>query len=144
WIEVGPSIPGARVVQILEHLRESRGPPEELTVDNGPEFTCRAMDAWAYERGVKLRFIDPGRPVQNAYIESFNGKFRDECLNQHWFLGVQDARVKIELWREDYNRARPHTSLGGATPEEFSKAATLRSPPAPCAPRPGPTAPGLS
>ncbi|MBZ0254056.1 MAG: IS3 family transposase, partial [Candidatus Methylomirabilis sp.] len=128
WIEVGPSIPGARVVQLLEHLRESRGLPEELTVDNGPEFTCRMMDAWAYERGVTLRFIDPGKPAQNAYIESFNGKFRDECLNEHWFLGVEDAREKIGLWREDYNGARPHTSLGGATPAEFAKAAALRSP----------------
>jgi len=144
WIEVSPSIPGTRVVRVLERLRETRGAPEELTMDNGPELTCRAMDAWACAHGVALRFIDPGKPVQNAHVESFNGRFRDECLNLHWFVGVEDAREKIERWREDYNRARPHTSLGGATPEEFARAAALRSPTAPCAQQPEQPAPGLS
>jgi putative transposase len=90
-------------------------------VDNGPEFTSRVVDAWAYERGIKLDFIQPGKPVQNAFVESFNARFRDECLNEHWFLSLSDARQRIEAWREDYNCVRPHSSLGGIPPEEFSR-----------------------
>jgi putative transposase len=93
--------------------------PNEIVMDNGPEMTSRALDQWAYERGLRLRFIAPGKPVQNAFIESFNGRLRDECLNLNWFLGIADARQIVEAWRLDYNQARPHTALGGLTPEEY-------------------------
>src|SRR5690606_3743759 len=92
------------------------------TVDNGPEFAGRALDAWAYQAGVKLSFIRPGKPVENAYIESFNGKFRDECLNEHWFLSLRQARSLIEAWRIEYNTERPHSALGYLAPEQFAKA----------------------
>jgi putative transposase len=95
-------------------------------MDNGPEFSSRALDAWAYRRGVELRFIRPGKPIENCFVESFNGKFRDECLNQHWFTDLADARRSIEAWRLDYNEVRPHSSLGGLAPKQFSEAA-LRS-----------------
>lgn len=108
-----------RVVEVLERLAAERGLPKMLVVDNGPEFTGRALDSWAYRRGVRLHFIAPGKPVQNAFIESFNGSFRDECLNQHWFLNISDARRVIEDWQRDYNQVRPHSSLGDLTPEEF-------------------------
>ena len=88
-------------------------------MDNGPEFTSKAMLGWAQQRGVKLHFIDPGKPTQNASIESFNGKFRDECLNGHWFNNLPEARRIIEEWRQDYNLARPHSSLGYLAPETF-------------------------
>ena len=88
-------------------------------MDNGPEMTSRALNQWAYERGIKPRFIAPGKPVQNAYIESFNGRLRDECLNLHWFRSLADARQIVEEWRQDYNQARPHSALGGLTPEEY-------------------------
>ena len=87
-----------------------------IVLDNGPELTSKALDQWAYERGVRLHFIDPGKPQQNGFIESFNGKFRDECLNEHWFLSLADARRIIEDWRIDYNQNRPHCSLGNLTP----------------------------
>ncbi len=87
--------------------------------DNGPEFTGKAVDSWAYNHKVQLDFIHPGKPVENAFIESFNGRLRDECLNEHWFISLQDAREKIAAWRLDYNGSRPHTSLGHLTPEEF-------------------------
>jgi putative transposase len=130
--EVDTSLPGARVVRVLERLREQRGLPQVLVTDNGPEFAGRALDLWAYEHGVRLHFIEPGKPVQNAFIESFNGKMRDECLNEHWFLSLGEARQTIEAWRRDYNEVRPHTSLGNRTPQEFTACgATLRSPTAP-------------
>lgn len=119
-IEVDTSLPGARVVQVLERLKQTRGVPEKIVVDNGPEFISRAVDQWAFENGVELYFIEPGKPTQNAYIESFNGKFRDECLNQNWFVDLADARRIIEAWRVDYNTARPHSALGYQTPEEFA------------------------
>lgn len=118
-IEVDTSLPGTRVVRVLERLRELRGLPEEIVSDNGPEFTGRALDEWAYRHGVTLHFIDPGKPTQNAYIESFNGKLRDECLNANYFLSLDDARRKIEAWRVAYNTARPHSSLGYRSPAEF-------------------------
>ena len=104
-------------------------------MDNGPEFISRVVDQWAFEHGVELHFIDPGKPTQNAYIESFNGKFRDECLNENWFLTLQEARMKIEAWRKDYNQVRPHSALGYQTPEEFAAQAAARgaSPPTPLA-----------
>jgi putative transposase len=119
-IEVDTSIGGSRVARVLAHLLETRGRPELVVCDNGPEFAGKTLDAWAYQAGVKIHFIRPGKPVENGYIESFNGKFRDECLNNHWFLDLDDAKTKIEAWRRDYNEVRPHSSLGDLTPKEYS------------------------
>ncbi len=124
-IETDTSLTGVRIVRVLDRLAEVRGLPETIVVDNGPEFAGRTLDEWAYRRGVKLHFIAPGKPVQNAYVESFNGKFRDECLNQHWFTGLDDARQKIEDWRQDYNKIRPHSSLGNVPPEEFARSFSM-------------------
>jgi putative transposase len=134
-IEVDTSLPGARVVRVLESLRERGRRPDALQLDNGPEFISRALDQWAFEQGVELHFTDPGKPTQNAYIESFNGKFRDECLNENWFVSFEEAREKIEAWRRDYNQVRPHSALGYQTPEEFATQAAARgaSPPTPLA-----------
>ncbi len=118
-IEVDTSLPGVRVTQVLDRVVGQRGVPTEIVLDNGPELTGKALDRWASARGVRLRFIDPGKPVQNAFVESFHGRFRDECLNQHWFLSLADARRIVEAWREDYNRARPHSALGYRPPEEI-------------------------
>ncbi len=118
-IEVDTSIPGTRVVTVLDRLAEMRGLPEVITVDNGPEFAGKAMDEWAYRRGVKLNFIRPGRPTENAYAESFIGRLRDECLNQNWFTTMNEARYIIEEWRTDYNVVRPHSSLDNLSPMEF-------------------------
>lgn len=138
-LEVDTSLPGLRVVRVLERLKQERGVPQAIQVDNGPEFISRAVDQWAFANGVQLHFIDPGKPTQNGFIESFNGKFRDECLNQNWFVDLDDARRIIEAWRVDYNTVRPHSSLGYQTPVEFAhRAAALRSPTAPCAPLLGP------
>jgi putative transposase len=148
--EVDLSLPGARVARVLDRLLAHRGRPDRIVVDNGPEFTSKALDQWAYERGVELRFIQPGKPVENCFVESFNGKMRDECLNAHWFTMLADARQTIGLWRLDYNQVRPHTSLGGLTPEQFAerledglwKARKAASTPAPArlsAPPTGPT-----
>jgi putative transposase len=120
-IEVDFSISGPRVVRVLEWLRETRGLPEEIYVDNGPEFSSVALDRWAWERKVRLHFIQPGKPIQNCYIESFNSRFRDECLNQHVFHNIAEARDLIEIWRDDYNRHRPHSSLQGKTPIEYTR-----------------------
>jgi putative transposase len=115
-IEVDTSLTGQRVVRVLQRLSETRGLPHTIQVDNGPEFTGRALDEWAFRNQVKLHFIEPGKPVQNAIIESFNGKFRDECLNQEWFTDLDDARQTIEAWRDDYNRFRPHSALNNLAP----------------------------
>ena len=120
-IEVDTSLPGRRVVSVLERLAESRGLPQSVTVDNGPEFVSKALDEWAYRQQLHLRFIEPGKPQQNAYIESFNGKFRDECLNEHWFLSMRHARQVIAAWRQEYNDERPHSSLGYLTPNKFAE-----------------------
>lgn len=119
-IETDCSIGGGRVTEVLDRIARERGYPSFIVLDNGPEFTCRAMDAWAHRNHVKLDFIDPGKPVQNAFRESFNGRFRDECLNQHLFYDLPDAREKIEAWREDYNTVRPHSSLDYATPSAYA------------------------
>lgn len=119
-IEVDVSLGADRVVAVLERLAGTRGLPRAIVVDNGPEFQSRALDAWAHRRGVQLQFIRPGKPVENAFIESFNGRLRDECLNQHWFLSVPDARRIIESWRAHYNAARPHRGLRGLTPEQYA------------------------
>jgi putative transposase len=118
-IEVDTSLPALRVVRVLERLRLERGLPERIVIDNGPEFTSKAMDQWAYGNHVALHFITPGRPMENGFIESFHGRFREECLNEHWFLTLDDARRTIEAWRLDDNRVRPHSALGYRTPEEF-------------------------
>ena len=100
-IEIDTSISGARIVRVLERLQESHKLPQVIVTDNGPEFTSRAMLAWADENNIRLHFIAPGKPTQNAFIESFNGKFRDECLNENWFKNLQDSQEKIETWRDD-------------------------------------------
>ena len=97
-------------MDVLDQLANARGLPEEMVLDNGPEFIGRVLDQWACTHGVRLHFIDPGKPVQNAHIESFHGWFRDECLNESWFLTVADARRIIEAWRQDYNTVRPHSA----------------------------------
>ena len=104
---------------VLERLVKAHGLPHVITTDNGTEFTSRAVDEWAHRNGVKLDFIRPGKPIENASIESFNARLRQECLNQHWFASLEDAKIKVEAWRIDYNRHRPHTALGNQTPEEF-------------------------
>jgi putative transposase len=119
-LEVDTSIGGARVARVLDRIVAQRGRPEWIRMDNGPEFTGQAMDEWAYRNGVRLDFIDPGKPTQNAFIESFNSILRRECLNDHWFTSLQEARDIIEAWRLEYNRDRPHGSLGDLTPQEFA------------------------
>lgn len=126
-IEVDTSLPGARVVRVLDRVALERGYPSAISVDNGPEFICTALDKWAFEHGVSLRFIQPGKPTQNAHIESFNGRFRDECLSQSWFPTLSRARVEIEMWRADYNAVRPHSSLDNRTPDEFVAALVAKS-----------------
>jgi len=120
-IEVGNSIPGKRVVAVLERLARTHGLPQVITTDNGTEFTSRAVDEWAHRCGVKLNFIRPGKPVENAYIESFNGRLRQECLEENWFTSLEDAKMKIEAWRKDYNEHRPHSSLRDETPLGFAE-----------------------
>ena len=120
-IEVDVSLGGARVVAVLERLRLTRGLPARITVDNGPEFRSKALDAWAHQHGVQLQFSRPGKPVDNTFIEAFNGRLRDECLNQHWFLSLADARRTIEQWRVGSNTARPHRALAGCTPSQFAE-----------------------
>lgn len=120
-IEVDTSLPGARVCRVLGRILSEPGTPEELLMDNGPEFTGTARDAWASCRGVRPRFITPGKPVENAFVENSNGRLRDECLNENWFLDLRDARQTIAAWREDYNHVRPHSSLGGIPPATFNK-----------------------
>ena len=119
-IDVGTSLPGTAVVRSLDRIAAERGYPAVLVQDNGPEFTGRALDAWAYKHGVQLAFIQPGKPTQNAFVESFNGTFRNECLNSHWFVSLEDARRKIEAWRHDYNNVRPHSSLGNSVPAAYT------------------------
>ena len=97
-----------------------------VVIDNGSEFTGKAMDQWAFENKIKLDFIRPGKPQENGFIESFNGKFRSECLDEHWFLSLEDIRRTIEEWRIDYNENRPHTSLGNLTPKEFADQPTMQ------------------
>ena len=108
------------MARVLESIASFRGLPRAIRTDQGPEFTSRALDQWAYGRGVDLKLIAAGKPTQNAYIESFNGKFRDECLNDHYFNNLAHARAVIAEWRRDYNEARPHSSLGRMPPAEFA------------------------
>ncbi len=120
-LEIGVGMSGRRVAEVLTRLGVTHGLPEVIQVDNGPELTSKALDQWAYENGVRLDFIRPGRPVENAFIESFNASLRRECLNVHWFETLEEARLKIEQWRREYNEDRPHSSLGNLTPVEYAR-----------------------
>jgi len=120
WIEADTSLSGPRVARVLDYVSGLRGRPRSLLTDNGPEFAGLALDRWAHDRQVEHRFISPGKPSQNGYIESFNGKLRDECLNENEFINLHHARELIETFREDYNQLRPHSSLGDLTPAEFA------------------------
>ena len=122
-IEVGTSLPGLVVARVLDRIAATRGYPEVIVVDNGPEFRGREMDAWACRRGVRLHFIDPGKPMQNAFVESFNDKFRYGCLNAEYFVGLEDARRRVETWRYTYNEIRTHRSIGRIPPAEFARRA---------------------
>jgi len=118
-LEVASSMSGKTVSAALDRVIAAGGTPRSITVDHGTEFMSRALEDWAYQRGVQLDFIRPGKPVENAFIEAFNGRLRDECLNVHQFTSIADAQEKIEAWRVDYNQRRPHSSLGHLTPNEF-------------------------
>ncbi|MBX3604590.1 MAG: IS3 family transposase, partial [Piscinibacter sp.] len=115
-IAVDTSIPALYVTRVLDQVKAERGLPKVIRTDNGPEFAGRTMQTWAASNGIELRFIQPGKPVQNAYIESFNSRFRDECLSQHWFASLSHMRSVIDNWREDYNHHRPHSTLGYVPP----------------------------
>jgi putative transposase len=114
------SLPSGKVAAVLDTVAAARGAPERIVLDNGPELIAKALDAWAYAAGVELKHTRPAKPVDNCYVESFHDKFRDECLNVHWFLDLADARDIIERWREDYNTVRPHQGLGNRTPAEYA------------------------
>lgn len=120
-IEVDTSLGGGRVVNVLQRLVGTRGLPEAITTDNGPEFTGKTVDEWTYRNGVKLNFIRPGKPVENGFAESFIGRLRDEYLNENWFVTIKDAREAIKAWRIDYNESRPHSSLKYLSPMEYAK-----------------------
>lgn len=130
-LEVDTSLPGSRVIRVLDRLLGERSAPTQIVLDNGPELTSRVLEQWAHRQAVALHFIDPGKPVQNAFCESFHGRLRDECLNEHWFLGLEDARRIVEAWRQDYNRQRPHSALGYQTPVEFAQQAVMAAAPQP-------------
>ncbi|HDE2594491.1 TPA: IS3 family transposase [Klebsiella pneumoniae] len=119
-VTVAFGISGVQVSRILDSIALFRGYPATIRTDQGPEFTCRALDQWAFEHGVELRLIQPGKPTQNGFIESFNGRFRDECLNEHWFSDIVHARKIINDWRQDYNECHPHSALNYQTPSEFA------------------------
>lgn len=124
-VEADFSLTGIKVVECLERLKKLRGLPKSITVDNGSEFISKAMDAWAYRNGVQLQFIRPGKPIENAFIESFNGRLRDEFLNVDVFGTLEEVRHKLEAWKYDYNTARPHGSIDGKTPLEYAKQVNL-------------------
>jgi putative transposase len=128
-IEVDFALPSARVVRVLDKLIWEYGLPESLRVDNGPEFISKTLDLWASQHGVKLDFIQPGKPMQNGHVESFNGRFRDECLSQSHFPTLARARAEIEIWRAHYNCERPHSSLDARTPKEFGDLVRCKVPP---------------
>jgi putative transposase len=138
-IVVDTSLCGQRVARTLAELAHEYGKPKALLTDNGPEFRSRAVEAWAYRNGVRLDFLQPGKPMQNAFVESFNGHFRDECINEHWFGSLEEAREVIEDCGLDYNQVRPHSSLGDVPPEEYAaRLVSFQVPTAPCSP----TSPG--
>jgi len=119
-IEVGPSLKGTDVVGVLNRLKVHRGVPKLLFCDNGSEFTSQILDLWAYQNSVRIDFSRPGKPTDNAFVESFNGTLRKECLNAHWFTSLADAKERIEAWRREYNESRPHRALGERSPLEFA------------------------
>lgn len=119
-IVVDHGISGAYVIRVLDQIARFRGYPRAVRTDNGPEFTSRAFIAWTQRHGIRHLLIEPGRPMQNGYIESFNGKFRDECLNEHWFTSLEQARAVVAEWRRDYNEVRPHSSCGRIPPARFA------------------------
>ena len=119
-IDVAISITGDRVTRVLDHIAANRGLPDTILMDNGPEFTGRALDRWASINSVHLQFIQPGKPNQNAFVESFNDKFRSECLNASWFGDLWDAKAAIEAWRHEYNHDRPHSSIGRVPPAAYA------------------------
>ena len=121
-LEADSSIPGEGVVRVLEQLRQRGECPKHLRSDNGPEFTGKALDQWATMAGVQLELIRPGRPMENGHVESFNGRFREECLNAHALRSHAEARDIIDAWRQDYKTARPYSALGGLAPEEYGRA----------------------
>ena len=138
-LEVDTSFASRRVTRVLEGILLERGKPAAIRCDNGPEMTSRHFLAWCVERQIELIHIEPGKPVQNAHVESFHGRLREECLNVSWFENLFEARRKIAAWREEYNQERPHSSLGYLTPAEFAhRVGALRSPTAPCEPQLGP------
>lgn len=120
-IYANQNIKGDQVVILMQQLSAIRGIPRRLQTDNGSEFIGKALDRWAYEQQVTMDFSRPGKPKDNPFIESFNGSFRDECLNTHWFLSLEDAQEKIETWRVEYNEFRPHSSLGNLPPRQFAE-----------------------
>jgi len=120
-IEAEHSIGGMRLTRLMDRICSLRGRPKVIRTDNGREFTGRAMLTWAHRNGVALKLIEPGKPNQNAYVESFNGRLRDECLNEHWFISLAHARVEIERWRREYNEERPKRSLGGLPPAAYAR-----------------------
>ena len=126
-IDVGQSLKGEDVVDSLNRICAQRGLPKTIKTDNGSEFISKVMDKWAYERGVELDFSRPGKPTDNARVESFNGRLRQECLNANWFLSLDDARAKIGAWRTYYNESRPHSALDWATPTEFARRCGLEA-----------------
>lgn len=126
-IGVGFNYKAADVVLALDSAIREYGCPKTIRVDNGPEFISKELDLWAWSHGVTLDFSRPGKPTDNAFIESFNSRFRQECLNANWFLNLEDARLKIESWRREYNTARPHSAIGNKTPAEFAETASLAS-----------------
>jgi putative transposase len=119
-LDVARSFTGQCVARVLDRAIGERAMPATIVCDNGPEFTSQALDQWAHERGIQLHFIEPGKPVQNAFAESFNGRVRDECLNETWFLSLAEAEVTLGAWRAEYNAGRPHGSLRNLTPAEFA------------------------
>jgi putative transposase len=125
-IEVGQSLKGEDVVRVLNRIKGQRGAPKMVFCDNGSEFSSQAMDLWAYQNGVRIDFSRPGKPTDNAHVESFNGTFRQECLNAHWFMALSDAQEMIEAWRREYNESRPHRALGERTPNEFASQVAAR------------------
>lgn len=125
-IDVGQSLKGEDVVNSLNRIIWDRGTPKTIKVDNGSEFVSKVLDKWAYEHRVELDFSRPGKPTDNAQVESFNGRLRQECLNAHWFMSLADAQMKIEAWRVDYNESRPHSALNWLTPAEFARQCALQ------------------
>ncbi len=121
-IEVGVSLTGERVVAVLERLKRTTGTPERIAIDHGPAFISKALDAWAYQNGVQLEFSRPGKPTDNAFVESFNGRLRDECLNQHWLASLEEVMQTVEAWRIEDHTERPHRARGQQTPAAWEAA----------------------